>query len=69
MDCDVKGQKHASQFFEGRKDILAKMLVYFHINNHTSAGTARQLRFVLFGLGGAGKTQVALKFIEEAGDR
>ncbi|KAJ6488932.1 P-loop containing nucleoside triphosphate hydrolase protein [Mycena sanguinolenta] len=49
-----------SRIFHGRKDILDKMHQFF----------ARDIReqkiYVLYGLGGAGKTQIALKFIEES---
>ncbi|KDQ48954.1 hypothetical protein JAAARDRAFT_144167, partial [Jaapia argillacea MUCL 33604] len=51
----------ASPAFTGRKDILFKLEEYF-----TSAAlSTRQRVFVLYGLGGAGKTQIARKFIEQ----
>jgi len=46
--------------FIGRKDILDKMRRYF------DAETASQRIFVLHGLGGAGKSQLGFKFIEES---
>ena len=46
--------------FIGRKDILDKMRSYFH------SETTCQRIFVLHGLGGAGKSQLAFKFIEES---
>jgi len=46
--------------FIGRKDILDKMRNYFDSN------VAGQRVFVLYGLGGAGKSQLAFKFIEES---
>jgi len=46
--------------FIGRKDILDKMRSYFDTD------CASQRIFVLHGLGGAGKSQLAFKFIEES---
>ncbi|KAJ7614906.1 hypothetical protein FB45DRAFT_1008524 [Roridomyces roridus] len=48
----------ASQIFQGRKEILDKMQQYF------SQEPRKRGIFVLHGLGGSGKTQVALKFLE-----
>jgi len=46
--------------FLGRKDILDKMRIYF------DSERTHQRIFVLHGLGGAGKSQLAFKFIEES---
>ena len=46
------------QTFIGRYDILAQMRECFF------NGSRYQRIFVLYGLGGAGKTQIALKFVE-----
>ncbi|KAJ7615496.1 P-loop containing nucleoside triphosphate hydrolase protein, partial [Roridomyces roridus] len=48
----------ASQIFQGRQDILDKMQQYF------SQEPKKRRIFVLHGLGGTGKTQAALKFLE-----
>ena len=48
--------------FTGREDILAQMHECF-FNNSKS-----QRVFILYGLGGAGKTQIALKFVEMCQD-
>ena len=48
-----------SQIFHGRQAILDSMHQFFTRN------IGKQKRYVLYGLGGAGKTQIALKFIEE----
>ncbi|KAJ6471998.1 P-loop containing nucleoside triphosphate hydrolase protein [Mycena sanguinolenta] len=48
-----------SRIFHGRRFILDAMHQFFAQN------TGKQKIYVLFGLGGAGKTQIALKFIEE----
>ncbi|KAF7368056.1 FabD/lysophospholipase-like protein [Mycena sanguinolenta] len=52
-----------SRKFQGRKDILDKMQDFFALNIGT------QNIYVLHGLGGAGKTQIALKFITDSGSR
>ncbi|KAJ7803127.1 hypothetical protein B0H14DRAFT_3154670 [Mycena olivaceomarginata] len=49
-----------SQIFQGRLDILAKMGEYF------SKDIGRRHVYVLYGLGGSGKTQIALKFLDKA---
>jgi predicted alpha/beta-fold hydrolase len=46
--------------FTGRKEILDKMHQYFH-SDHKS-----QYVFVLHGLGGSGKSQLAFKFLDDA---
>ncbi|KAJ7887710.1 FabD lysophospholipase-like protein, partial [Mycena leptocephala] len=46
-----------SQIFQGRQDILAKMDEYF------SKDIGERHIYVLHGLGGSGKTQIALKFL------
>jgi len=46
--------------FIGRKDILNKMRSYFDLES-----TCQRI-FVLHGLGGAGKSQLAFKLIEES---
>ncbi|KAJ7467964.1 hypothetical protein FB451DRAFT_1481208 [Mycena latifolia] len=49
-----------SRIFHGRQDILAKMHEYF------AEDSVKQHIYVLYGLGGSGKTQIALKFIDES---
>ncbi|KAJ7289410.1 P-loop containing nucleoside triphosphate hydrolase protein [Mycena rebaudengoi] len=48
-----------SQMFHGRRDILDKMHTYF------SQDIGRRHVSLLHGLGGAGKTQICLKFLDE----
>jgi Cdc6-like AAA superfamily ATPase len=47
-----------SQIFQGRQDILEKMDACF------SNDTGERHVYVLHGLGGSGKTQIALKFLD-----
>ncbi|KAJ7905604.1 hypothetical protein B0H14DRAFT_3122198 [Mycena olivaceomarginata] len=49
-----------SRIFQGRRNILDKMYHFF------TDGAGGQHIYVLYGLGGAGKTQIALKFIKES---
>ncbi|KAJ7019540.1 P-loop containing nucleoside triphosphate hydrolase protein [Mycena alexandri] len=49
-----------SRIFQGRQTILEKMHKFF------TPDSGKQLIYVLHGLGGAGKTQIALKFIQES---
>ncbi|KAJ7019311.1 P-loop containing nucleoside triphosphate hydrolase protein, partial [Mycena alexandri] len=49
-----------SRIFQGRQTILVKMYQFF------TPDSVKQCIYVLHGLGGAGKTQIALKFIRES---
>lgn len=51
-----------SPFFTGRKDILADLETYFFVEPPSTEAHEKKV-FVLYGMGGAGKTQTALKFI------
>ncbi|KAJ7061215.1 hypothetical protein C8F01DRAFT_1231150 [Mycena amicta] len=53
-----------SKFFQGRKDILLQLDRFFQ-----PIEKKEQKIVLLHGLGGAGKTQIALKFIAESGAR
>ncbi|KAJ7315301.1 hypothetical protein DFH08DRAFT_942861 [Mycena albidolilacea] len=52
-----------SRIFQGRRDILGKMHSFF------TSDVRIQHIYVLYGLGGAGKTQITLKFINESSSR
>jgi len=51
--------------FTGREDILKQLDGYFSLEEPNN----KQHIFVLYGLGGAGKTQIALKFVEMCCDQ
>jgi late competence protein required for DNA uptake (superfamily II DNA/RNA helicase) len=64
----MKGMLKATPSFEGRHGVLGQLHERF---NHSARPNAmrQQRRFILHGLGGTGKTQLVLKFIEQAGDQ
>jgi hypothetical protein len=68
ITCNLKGKISATPSFEGRSDILLKMHDCFD-RNTTLLRLGRQRRFVLHGLGGTGKTQLMLKYVEQASDQ
>ena len=54
--------------FTGRNDILERLAQY--LNPSTSSVALKKQRiFVLYGLGGTGKTQIMAKFVDECGDQ
>ena len=52
--------------FTGRAEIIAKLKEHFSINSND--GVQKRKYFLLHGMGGIGKTQICLKFIEEMSD-
>jgi len=56
-----------STWFTGWADIITKLKDHFSANaNH---GAWKRKYFLLHGMGGIGKTQICLKFIEEMSDQ
>ena len=56
-----------SNRFTGRTEVIAKLKRHFFAG--TNDATQKRKFFLLHGMGGIGKTQICLKFIEEMGDR
>jgi hypothetical protein len=56
----IRSRPPPSRIFHGRQTILDQMHNYF------ACDSGKQQIFVLHGLGGAGKTQIGLKFIEQS---
>jgi len=54
--------------FTGRKDILERLAQYLDLSI-SSVSLKKQRIFVLYGLGGTGKTQIMAKFVNEFGDQ
>ena len=53
--------------FTGRTEVIAKLKRHFFTN--TNDGVQKRKFFLLYGMGGIGKTQICLKFVEEMYDR
>jgi hypothetical protein len=54
-----------SAIFTGRRDYMAKLKAFF---NAESDEPLCRKGFLLYGMGGIGKTQICLKFVEENSD-
>jgi Holliday junction resolvasome RuvABC ATP-dependent DNA helicase subunit len=54
-----------SNRFTGRTEVIAKLEKHF--SNANSSAQKRKI-FLLYGMGGIGKTQICLKFVEEMSD-
>ena len=65
-DATIPVKPDSSIRFTGRIDVLAKL------KEHFTAASNDKLRrrkfFLLYGMGGIGKTQICLRFIEEMSD-
>ena len=57
-----------AEYFTGRDEYLKTVETSFDFPK-TSVESKKQRRFVLYGTGGMGKTQLALKFLDEQSDR
>jgi len=57
---------NSSALFTGRKDILEKLKDHFAATDQKNKS---RKSFLLYGMGGTGKTQICLKFVEEMADR
>jgi Cdc6-like AAA superfamily ATPase len=55
-----------SQIFTGREDYLETLQKYFGPSDDHHEG---RRDFLLYGVGGIGKTQICLKFVEEMSDQ
>ena len=57
---------NSSALFTGREDTIEKLKNHFVSQDQ---GNAQRKYFLLYGMGGIGKTQICLKFVEEMADR
>ena len=55
-----------SNRFTGRTEVITKLKRHFF---NTNDSVLRRKYFLLYGMGGIGKTQICLKFVEEMSDR
>ena len=58
---------NSSTRFTGRTEAIAKLKRHFFTNVNDEA--QKRKFFLLYGMGGIGKTQICLKFVEELSDR
>jgi GTPase SAR1 family protein len=63
----IPQKPNSSSIFTGRKDILEKLANIFVPRADPSLMSRRSC--LLWGMGGIGKTQICLKFMEEMSDR
>ena len=73
--CDVSSfnkhyhiPHHLSAIFTGREDVIQKISEGC-LPSDTAEEQIKQKRFVLYGLGGSGKTQICIKFAEDFRER
>jgi hypothetical protein len=59
----MRHQPISSALFTGRTDILDRLQNFFTARG---PGQHRRREFLLYGMGGAGKSQIALRFAEES---
>ena len=62
----VPQQPNSSALFTGREDVLERLKDHFAPQDQ---GDGCRKSFLLYGMGGIGKTQICLKFVEEMGGR
>ena len=54
-----------SNRFTGRTEVIAKLKRHF---SNTNDSAQKRKLFLLYGMGGIGKTQISLKFVEDMSD-
>jgi hypothetical protein len=62
----VPQRPNSSAIFTGRKDVLEKLKDHFA---RADCNNKDRRSLLLFGMGGIGKTQICLKFVEQVADR
>ena len=62
----VPQKPNSSTLFTGREDIIERLKNHFAPQDE---GNTQRRSFLLYGMGGVGKTQICLKFVEEMADR
>ena len=65
-DAAIPVKPNSSIRFTGRNDVLAKLKEHF--NAESNDKLRRRKFFLLYGMGGIGKTQICMRFIEDMSD-
>jgi len=65
-DAAIPVKPNSSIRFTGRTNVLAKLKEYFTAPSNDSL--RRRKFFLLYGMGGIGKTQICLRFMEDMSD-
>jgi Holliday junction resolvasome RuvABC ATP-dependent DNA helicase subunit len=65
-DAAIPIKPNSSIRFTGRTDVLAKLKGHFTAKSNDEL--RRRKFFLLYGMGGIGKTQICLRFIEDMSD-
>ena len=66
-DGVIPRMPNPSTRFTGRTEVIAKLKKHF--STHANDSVQRRKLFLLYGMGGIGKTQICLKFVEEMDDK
>jgi Holliday junction resolvasome RuvABC ATP-dependent DNA helicase subunit len=66
-DAVIPLMPNPSTRFIGRREVITKLKRHFSTN--TNDAVQKRKLFLLYGMGGIGKTQICLKFVEEMHDR
>ena len=66
-DAVIPLMPNPSTRFTGRAEAITKLKRHFFTN--TDDAVQKRKFFLLYGMGGIGKTQICLKFVEEMSDR
>ena len=66
-DAAIPVKPNSSIWFTGWTNILAKLKEHFTVEGDSKL--QRRKFFLLYGMGGIGKTQICLRFIEEMSDQ
>ena len=67
MDIPVNQIPNSSPIFTGRQDVLDKLGKIF--THQVTGGPMLRHSCLLWGMGGIGKTQICLKFVEGVSDK
>ena len=65
-DGVIRLMPNLSNRFTGRTEVVAKLRKHFFMNTNDS--TQKRKFLLLHGMGGIGKTQISLKFVEDMSD-